>query len=570
MGIIVVIGARLKILQMDVNNITYEPIAPEASIYEDVRKEKVSLDNVLVIFVSVEKGDTLLTAEHAAKETDEFMKKLARSTVLVYPFAHLSNNLEAPNEAMKVLSHLCKSISKDYDVKRAPFGWTKKMSVDVKGHPLAEQSRSYSADEPQKVYKKVKPVEVNTAIVRKSDWSGLPDADHRSIGEKLDLFSFQEVSPSMVYWHPNGSIVYRKLVDFMRELEGKYGFEETSTPAISNVALWHVSGHYDHYKDNMFMFENDMGHLGLKPMNCPSTILIFKSKKWSYRELPFRTATFDRLYRKEVSGALTGLFRVMELTQDDGHIFLAEEQLEEEVEKCLQFVKETYSAFGMRFVAKLSTMPDDHMGDDALWERATGHLKSALEKTGMTYEIKEKEGAFYGPKIDFDVYDSMNRAWQCATLQIDYQQPLKFGLEYTGEDGRQHTPVMIHRAVLGSLERFTAILVEHFKGKFPVWIAPTQVIVLSISEQVSGYAEEVYKRLKEGGFRAAVDISGRTLQYKIRDAKLKEIPYTIILGKNEAEAKTVSIRMRDGTQKNGMKIEDFVSQLSEEIKERKI
>ncbi len=554
---------------MDVNNITYEPIAPEASIYEDAKKEKVSLDNVLVIFVSVEKGDTMQMAEQAVKDTEDFMKKLVRKSVLIYPFAHLSNNLESPNEAMKILEHMYKHVSKDYEVSKAPFGWTKKMSVDVKGHPLAEQSRSYGADEPQKVYKKSKPMEANTAVVRKSDWSGLPDTDHRTIGEKLDLYSFQEVSPSMVYWHPNGSVIYRQLVKFIRELEEKYGFDETSTPAVSNVALWHVSGHYDHYKDNMFMFDTDMGHLGLKPMNCPSTILIYKAKKWSYRDLPFRAATFDKLYRKEVRGALTGLFRVMELTQDDGHIFLTEEQVENEVGRCLEFVKEVYGTFGMKFIAKLSTMPDDHMGDDALWEKATESLKTALEKSGIKYEVKEKEGAFYGPKIDFDVYDSMGRAWQCATLQIDYQQPLKFGLEYTGEDGKQHMPVIIHRAALGSIERFTAILVEHLHGKFPTWLAPTQVVVVSISEQVSSYAEEIYKRLKESGLRVSLDISDRTLQYKIRDAKMKETPYTIILGRNEAGAKTISIRMRDGTQKNQQKIDEFIVQLTEEVKARK-
>lgn len=559
----------MKILQMDVNNITYEPIAPEASIYEDAKKEKVSLDNVLVIFVSVEKGDTVQMADQAVKETEDFMRKLVRKTVLIYPFAHLSNNLESPNEAMKILDHMYKHISKDYDVKKAPFGWTKKMSVDVKGHPLAEQSRSYGSEGPQKVYQKVKPVEANTAIVRKSDWSGLPDADHRTIGEKLDLYSFQEVSPSMVYWHPNGSIVYKELIRYMRELEERYGYDETSTPVISNVALWHVSGHYEHYKDNMFMFDTDMGQLGLKPMNCPSTILVYKSRKWSYRDLPFRAATFDKLYRKEVRGALTGLFRVMELTMDDGHIFLTEDQVEKEVERSLEFVKTAYETFGMKFIAKLSTMPDEHMGDDALWEKATGSLKTALERSKMKYELKEKEGAFYGPKIDFDIYDSMGRAWQCATLQIDYQQPLRFGLEYTGEDGKQHMPVMIHRAVLGSVERFTAILVEHFHGKFPTWLAPTQAIVLSISEQVSGYAEEVFKKLKENGLRVVLDVSDRTLQYKIRDAKMKETPYTIILGKKEAEAKTISIRLRDGTQKNQLKIEDFIAEVKDEIKKRR-
>lgn len=567
---IIVAGAELKILQMDVNNITYEPIAPEASIYEDVKKEKVSLDNVLVIFVSVERGDTLQMADQAVKDTEEFMRKLVRKTVLVYPFAHLSNKLESPSEAMKILNHMYKHFSNDYDAKKAPFGWTKKMSVDVKGHPLAEQSRSYGASEPQKVYKKVKPVEANTAIVRKSDWSGLPETDHRTLGEALDLYSFQEVSPSMVYWHPNGHIIYRELVKFIRELEEKDGYQETSTPVVANLALWHMSGHYEHYKDNMFMFETDMGHLGLKPMNCPSTILIYKSKKWSYRELPFRTATFDKLYRKEVRGALTGLFRVMELTQDDGHIFLMEGQVEEEVQRFLELVKTVYDTFGMRFVAKLSTMPDDHMGDAKLWEKATDSLRKALDNAWVKYEVKEKEGAFYGPKIDFDVYDSMGRAWQCATMQVDYQMPARFGLEYTGEDGKEHTPVIIHRAALGSVERFTAILVEHFKGKFPAWLAPTQVAVVSISEQVSEYAWKVYKKLVESGLRTSIDVSDRTLQYKIRDAKMKEIPYTLIIGRNEAESDTISVRMRNGTQKNRQKLEDFITGVKDEVARRHV
>ena len=554
---------------MDVNNITYRPVAPEASIYEDAKKDEVSLNDILVVFISVEKGDTVEMAQKAAKDTESFMKKLDRNTVLVYPFAHLSNNLESPKEAMKILDLVCKSISGEYTVKKAPFGWTKKMSVDVKGHPLAEQSRSYGAGEEVKVYKKAKPLSVNTSIVRKSDWSGLSDADHRTIGEKLDLYSFQEVSPAMVYWHPNGYIVYRQLVEFIREIEGEHGYDETSTPAIANTALWHVSGHYEHYKENIFMFESDMGELGLKPMNCPSTMLIYKSRKWSYRELPFRTATLDKLYRKEVSGALTGLFRVMELTQDDGHIFCMESQIEDEVTDFLEIVKKVYETFGMKFIAKLSTMPDDHMGDEALWQKATAALENALKKKGIQYEVKDKEGAFYGPKIDFDVYDSMGRAWQCATVQVDYQQPMRFGLEYTGEDGRSHQPVVIHRAAFGSLERFMGVLVEHYKGKFPAWLAPTQVAVLSISEQLSGYAQEVYKKLKAHKFRVELDVSDRTLQYKIRDAKMKEVPYTLILGKKEEEAKTISIRMRDGTQKNQVKIEDFAAQLKDEINNRK-
>ncbi len=560
---------KVRILELDTDSIKYEAISPEAEVYEQPEKKSESVEDALLVLISVEEGDTKETGDTAVKDIEKFLKQLGRKNVMLYPYAHLSNSLARPKEAMEIIDHMYKSVSKDFKTYKAPFGWTKKPTFAIKGHPLAEQARSYGHDDMKKVYKKVKPVEINTSIVKKSDWAGLPDTDHRTIGERLDLYSFQEVSPSMVYWHPNGHLVYRELMKFIRELEDEYEYKEIGTPVIANIALWHVSGHYDHYKDNMFMFDNDMGHLGLKPMNCPSSILIYKSSKWSYRELPFRTAIFDKLYRKEVSGALTGLFRVMEFTQDDGHIFLTEEQIEDEGAKFLEMAKRVYDTFGMKYTAKLSTMPDAHMGDEALWEKATEALKNAAKKSGIKFVLKEKEGAFYGPKIDFDIVDSMGREWQCGTLQVDYQQPLRFKLEYTGEDGKEHSPVIIHRAILGSFERFIAILVEHYKGKFPVWLAPTQVAVLSISEQVSTYAQQIYKELRKEKIRVALDISDKTLQYKIRDAKMKEVPYTIILGKKEEEAGTISIRLRDGTQKNQIKVADFISQIKDEIKNRK-
>lgn len=559
----------MKILQLDVESIAYEAIAPEASVYEDIKEKRGKVEDALVLMISVESADNEETASKAMEDTEKFLEKLQRKRLVIYPYAHLSNDLAAPKEAMHIMDLMFKYPMPGIEVIKAPFGWTKKLTLHMKGHPLAEQSRSYGAGATsQRTYKKAKPVSVNTSIVQKSDWAGLPPEDHRTIGEKLDLYSFQEVSPSMVYWHPNGFVIYKGLMQFIRELEEFYEYRETQTPVVANTALWHVSGHYDHYKENMFLFDNDMGELGLKPMNCPSTMLIYKSRRWSYKELPFRTATFDKLYRKEVSGALTGLFRVMELTQDDGHIYLREDQIGAEVTKLLEFMKRVYGTFGMKFMAKLSTMPDNHMGDESQWEKATASLKEALETNKMKYEVKEKEGAFYGPKIDFDIYDSMGRAWQLGTIQVDYQQPHRFGLEYAGEDGRQHTPVVIHRAVLGSLERFTAILVEHYKGKFPTWVAPVQVAVVTISEQVSGYAEEVHRGLKAHGIRSELDNGDRTLEYKIRDAKMKEIPYTIILGRKEAEAKTVSVRNRNGEQKNQIKLDDFVSMISKEIRER--
>ena len=560
----------MKVLLLDVDNVGYELIKPEASIYEDSDEKKVSIDDALVMMLSVEVEDDNAVADKAIGDVEKLMKQFKRKKLLIYPFAHLSSELAPPKEAMKIVDYVFDTLSKDkeLEVKKSPFGWNKKWTVTLKGHPMAEQGRRYGKVDSKKVVSKAKPVSVNTAIVRKSDVSGLPKTDHRTIGEQLDLFSFQEVSPGMVYWHKNGLVIFKQIMGFLRDMEQSYDYEEVSTPTLANVALWHVSGHIDHYKDEMFVFSSESEQLGMKPMNCPSTILIYKSKKWSYRELPFRTAIFDRLYRNEISGALTGLFRVRELTQDDGHIFLMEEQLESELTNVLKMVKEVYHTFNLPFKAKLSTMPDNHMGDEALWEKATVALKNALEKNKMEYVIKEKEGAFYGPKIDFDVTDSMNRVWQCATIQVDYQMPLRFGLEYTGEDGRGHPPVMIHRAIIGSLERFIGVLVEHYQGKFPVWLAPVQVRVISISEPANVYTEKIYKELKKHGIRVVADTSDRTLEYKIRDAQMQKVPYMLVIGKKEQEANTLTIRDRDGKQKHDVKIEEFINKISKEIKER--
>ncbi len=565
----------MKILQLDVNKITYIPVKKEAKIFDDIPKEERVIENTLVLLVSVEKGDTTEIADKAMDDTKKFLDKLQRTRLVIYPYAHLSNNLASPEEAFNILTYMERNPPEGVETFRAPFGWSKKLSLDIKGHPLAEQSRTYHPEGPEeKIYKKVKPVSVNTSIVRKSNWSGLPETDHRTIGEKMDLYSFQEVSPSMVYWHPNGHIILRELIRFMRELEEENDFKEIGTPVIANTALWHVSGHYEHYRENMFMFNTEAEEMGLKPMNCPSSVLIYKSRSWSYRDLPFRTAIFDKLYRKEVSGALTGLFRVQELTMDDGHIFLREDQIESEIEVVLSMVKKIYGTFGLRFIANLSTMPDSHLGEEGLWEKATLSLKSALEKNEMDFKIKEKEGAFYGPKIDFDVLDSVERSWQLATIQVDYQQPLRFDLEYVSEDGRLQRPVMVHKAIFGSLERFIAIITEHFQGKFPTWLAPVQVRIIPISEQNNEYAKKIYHSLKERHIRAELDSEDKTMENKLRDAIVQKVPYMVILGKKEEEAGTITVRLRTEipnskpVQKFGVKIDEFIAEIEEEIKNR--
>jgi threonyl-tRNA synthetase len=559
----------MRVLQLDVDRIAYQLIKPESSVYEQSEDKSVSIDDAVAMLISIESGDNDGIAAKAVDDTVDYMRKNKRQRLVVYPFAHLSNDLAKPDAAMRLIALMADKARASVEVKKAPFGWNKKLSIDIKGHPLAEQARSYgdaaAAAATKRMHERPR---VNTAIVRKSDWSGLPESDHRTIGERLDLYSFQEVSPAMVYWHPNGYVIYKQLVAFIREKEDAYGYREISTPDLANMALWHMSGHDEHYRDNMFHFESQLGEVGLKPMNCPSSILIYKSRKWSYRELPFRTATFDKLFRSELSGVASGLFRVKELTQDDGHIFVREDQVEAELTGVINMVREVYGTFGLKFTAKLSTMPDDHAGDDVVWEKATAQLKSVLKANGMEYELKEKEGSFYAPKIDFDVFDSQGRAWQCATIQLDYQMPLKFGIEYTGEDGKAHMPVIIHRAILGSMERFIGVMVEHYQGKFPVWLAPVQARVITISEQSSDYARGVFGKLKAAGIRAEIDDGDRTLEYKVRDAQMQKIPYMIVIGKREAEGSAITVRDRNGKQKPGMRLDDFVQVLKAQIEAR--
>ncbi len=558
----------MRILQLDVKSIDYELIAPEASEYEKSDEKSAHIDNALVLLTTIEKGDNSEVAKKAIEDALAFAKKQKLEKLVLYPFAHLGDNLEEPKKAMEIFKDMRAIIDgSGVEGVYAPFGWNKKWRIEIKGHPLAEQSKHYGMKGEE--HKGEKRRKLDLSIVKKSDWVGLPEADHRSIGESMDLYSYQEVSPSMVYWHPHGLIIYRELKNFIREIEALYDYNEISTPALANVALWHVSGHIDYYRENMFIVDENGEELGLKPMNCPSTILIYKSRRWSYKELPFRTAIFDKLYRREVSGALSGLFRVQELTQDDGHIFVSKEKVGSEISTMLEFVKKVYGVFGLKYHAKLSTMPDEHLGDVELWEDAQNAIRSALEKNSLEYEVKEKEGAFYGPKIDFDIEDSQGRLWQCATIQVDYQLPMRFGITYTGEDGKEHTPVIIHRAVLGSIERFTAIMVEHYGGKLPLWLSPVQVRVISLSESSNAYAESIYKRLKESKLRAEIDISDKKLEKKIREAQLARTPYMVIVGPKEQEKNTVSIRMRSGKQENGLALEAVIDSMKKEVEQRR-
>jgi len=387
--------------------------------------------------------------------------------------------------------------------------------------------------------------------------------DHRRLGPELDLFSFNAVAPASPFFHPRGAAVYNALVDYVRELYARYGYGEVITPQILDVDLWHTSGHYDNYRENMFFTEVDERQYAVKPMNCPTHCLIFKTRLRSYRDLPVRYADFGRLHRYERSGVTSGLTRVRTFCQDDAHIFATDEQVTSEVLGVVRMIQEVYATFGFDDVLiELSTRPEKRLGSDAVWDRAEGALREALESQGITYEVNEGDGAFYGPKIDFQVRDAIGRSWQLGTVQLDYQLPERFELAYVGEDGAEHRPVMIHRAMLGSLERFMGILIEHTAGALPPWLAPVQAVVLPVSEKFMGYGVGVRDQIAGAGLRVELDERNEKLGYKIREAQLQKVPYQLVVGGREEEAGAVAVRLRTGEDLGALPVADFIARLA--------
>src|SRR4030043_500826 len=395
-------------------------------------------------------------------------------------------------------------------------------------------------------------------------------SDHRKIGKDLDLFSFHDEAPGFPFFHPKGMSMIRIILDYWRKEHKKEGYQEINTPIILNNQLWKTSGHWDNYRENMYFVKIDEDDYAVKPMNCPGTIIVYKTNQHSYKELPIRIAELGRVHRHEKSGVLHGLFRVRSFTQDDAHIFCTEEQAEEEVSKIIGLIDQVYKVFGFdKYHLELSTKPEKRIGTDAMWEKAENILKKAIDRRGFEYMINKGEGAFYGPKIDFHILDCLGRTWQCGTIQLDFAMPEKFDIEYMGEDNVRHRPVMIHRTVLGSIERFLGILVEHYSGNMPPWLAPQQIIVLPISEKFYDYGTEVYDNLEKEGFRVGIDNRVESLNKKIRKAEIKKIPYMIIVGKNEQDTGRITIRQKTGGEMKEIKLSDFTGELKDTIENKK-
>ena len=393
--------------------------------------------------------------------------------------------------------------------------------------------------------------------------------DHKKLGEQLELFSFHKEGPGFPFFHPKGMLLYNELVDFWKEIHKKHGYQEIKTPIILNKELWLKSGHWENYKENMYFTKVDAKDYAVKPMNCPGGILVYKNTLHSYKEFPLKLAELGLVHRHELSGTLSGLFRVRNFTQDDAHIYCTEEQLEEEIKKVIELSGEIYKTFGLEYELELSTRPKKSIGSKAVWDNAENSLKNALENLKLDYQLNPGDGAFYGPKIDFHIKDSLGRSWQCGTIQVDFSMPEKFDLEYDGSDNQKHRPVMIHRAILGSLERFMGIMIEHYAGKFPLWLSPVQVKIMNVNDDVLKYANKIKEELEKNNIRVELDDRNESISKKVRDAQNQKINYMITIGEKEVKAKKLAIRTRDGKISFGISTTKFIKDLKKEIEDKK-
>ena len=579
----------MKILSLHCDYIKFKPMQKALKQPEELAEEQKKTKEVkepLVIFIAVEHGDNLEIVKPLIENIKDIARQVKAKNIVLYPYAHLSSQLALPAVAEAVLKEAEIELRKQpekFSVTRAPFGYYKEFELKCKGHPLAELSRSISLGTGAGVAgKKVEARAVERELSEnerkvllkeisrtKLDREKLKENDHRILGQQMELFSFNETAPGMVFWHNNGLIIYNELVNYWRDEHRKAGYKEISTPQILDKKLWLISGHWEKYKDNIFLTEYEKRAFAVKPMNCPGGILVYKSKPRSYKELPMRVAELGIVHRQELSGVLAGLFRVIKFTQDDAHIYCQESQLEQEITGIMDLISKFYKKFGFAYRVELSTRPEKRIGSDLLWERAEKILEDVLKKKKASYKISKGCGAFYGPKIDFHIKDSLGREWQCATIQLDFAMPERFGLTYMDETNKEKMPVMIHRTVLGSLERFIGVLLEHLNGHLPVWLSPVQARVLSFTDRNVKAAEKTARQLEEAGIRTDSDLTNRTVDYKVREADLvQKIPYIIVIGDKEEKAKTLAVRARGRKPEFGVKPDKFIEKLKKEIENR--
>ncbi|MFH1276478.1 MAG: threonine--tRNA ligase [Candidatus Woesearchaeota archaeon] len=574
----------MKILSIHADFIEFEAKKKAMKMAEEGIKEgKQRVDECLVIFTAFEKddeNDLKAIVDRYVQEIKNIAQQVNAVNIVLYPYAHLSSNLGNPKMAEQVMKDAEKELAKDskYKVSRAPFGWYKAFDIKCKGHPLSELSRQFTVEGTGEVKVQENDLskeEIESLLKQLSksrlDTSKLKENDHRIIGQHLDLWSFNEVAPGMVFWHNNGLIIKNLLIDYWREVHKRNGYQEISTPQILDKRLWLLSGHWAKFKENMFISKYEKKEFAVKPMNCPGGMLVYKTSPKSYKDLPLRVGELGIVHRQELSGVLAGLFRVIQFTQDDAHIFCTEEQIEQEVGYIIDIIKEMFATFNLEFDhIELSTRPEKRIGNDQDWDSAEGWLKNVLDNRKISYKINEGDGAFYGPKIDFHLKDSLDRTWQCSTIQLDMALPVRFDLEYIDNDGSSKRPVTLHRVVYGAIERFIGIIVEHLNGKLPLWLNPVQLKVLTISDAHIGYANQVVEKFKDAGFRVELDDRTETMGKKIREAQLSKVNYMVTIGDKEVEKQTIAVRDRKGEQTFDVKLEEFVSKLKEEVVKKEI
>jgi len=562
----------MKILLLHCDYIKFKPLKKALKQPEEIsetQKKGQEVKECLVVLTAVEKGDNKEGVKTFVKEVEDVANQVKAKNIVLYPYAHLSQNLGLPEVAIEIIKEAEKLLKADkgFKVVRAPFGYYKEFELKVKGHPLSELSREIKV-EGKEGSETCDPKQVLREISRaKLDTSKLKDNDHRILAQQMDLFSFNDVAPGMVFWHNNGLIIKDELIKFWKEIHKKEGYKEISTPQILDKKLWQISGHWDKYRENNFLTHYENRPFIVKPMNCPGGILVYKSSTKSYRDLPLRVGELGIVHRQELSGVLGGLFRVVQFIQDDAHIYCTEQQVEDEVIKIIDLIGFFYKKFNLSYRIELSTRPEKRIGSDEIWDKAEEVLKRVLKKKKIKFKLNKGDGAFYGPKIDFHVKDSLGREWQCGTIQLDFSMPERFELEYIDKDNKRKRPIMLHRTVYGSLERFIGILLEHCNGRLPVWLASIQVKVLSFTDRNKKYAEAVFKALKEEGIRVESDFWDTPVSGKVKNAELMKIPYIILVGDKEEKAKTLAVR-RDGKVKFGVKLDKFIKEIKEEIEER--
>jgi len=565
----------MKFLSLHVDHIRFKPLKKALKKIEalsDKQKKGEEAKDALAVLTAVEKVDKNVdeVVKEFVKNVKDIAKQVKTKNIVLYPYAHLSSNLASPEVAVEFMKKADKELRKDFKVVHAPFGYYKEFELKVKGHPLSELSREINVEREGEEKPYDEKQLLREISKTKLDSSKLKENDHRVLGQQMDLFSFSETAPGMVFWHNNGLVIRKELIDFWREVHKNAGYREISTPQILDKKLWQISGHWEKYRENIFLTEYEKRQFAVKPMNCPGGLLIFKNKPKSYKDFPLRVGELGLVHRQELSGVLGGLFRVIQFTQDDAHIYCNEKQLETELIRVMDLVELFYSKFDFKYSVELSTRPEKRIGGDKMWDKAEDILKKVLKKKKLKYKIGEGEGVFYGPKIDYHVKDSLGRTWQCGTIQVDFSMPERFNLEYTDKDNKRKRPIMIHRAIYGSLERFIGILLEHYKGRLPTWLAPVQVRVLSFTDRNESHVKKIVRDLEDEipGLRIGSDIRQTTVPSKVKDAEIMRIPYIIVIGDKEKKEGTLAVRVRGDKKIKTFKIKEFVEDLKEEIEER--